>query len=299
MPEYRDVPMPFCYKRNKQKALAGLYGILLGITADQRLRDVEVLFLDAWLKSDAEFKKQGDFLDIQCAIADVLEDGVMTADERDDLLSLLEDVLKYNAPKDDDMERLGELTNLLLGFLQGISADDSIAAAEVEMLNNLLQSSEELLSAWPGNLLYQRLQAILADGVITEAERNDLLELIKQISGQRFTDTGLAVGMATEFFADEGVMSLQGKAVCFTGKFFSNTRFNLEQQAKLLGAEPLKAMSKKVNVLIIGSLANRDWMFTSHGRKIEAAIKNREEGHDIRIINEEDWVRIASEPLAV
>lgn len=125
------------------------------------------------------------------------------------------------------------------------------------------------------------------------------LELIKQISGQRFTDTGLAVGMATEFFADEGVLSLQGKTVCFTGKFFSNTRFNLEQQAKLLGAEPLKAMSKKVNVLIIGSLANRDWMFTSHGRKIEAAIKNREEGHDIRIINEEDWVRIASEPLAV
>ena len=30
----------------------------------------------------------------------------MTADERDDLLSLLEDVLKYNSPKDDDMERL-------------------------------------------------------------------------------------------------------------------------------------------------------------------------------------------------
>ncbi|MDX7612147.1 BRCT domain-containing protein [Aeromonas caviae] len=52
-------------------------------------------------------------------------------------------------------------------------------------------------------------------------------------------------------------------------------------------------------MLIVGSLASRDWMFTSHGRKIEAAIKNREEGHDIRIINEEDWVRIASEPLAV
>jgi len=38
-------------------------------------------------------------------------------------------------------------------------------------------------------------------------------------------------------------------------------------------------------------------MFTSHGRKIEAAIKAKEEGQDIQIINEEDWIRIASEPL--
>ncbi|MGN5037412.1 BRCT domain-containing protein [Aeromonas sp. 74A] len=92
-------------------------------------------------------------------------------------------------------------------------------------------------------------------------------------------------------------MSIQGKTVCFTGKFLSNTRHNLEQQAKLLGAEPAKAITKKVNVLIVGSLASRDWMFTSHGRKIEAAIKAKEEGQDIQIINEEDWIRIASEPL--
>jgi len=100
--------------------------------------------------------------------------------------------------------------------------------------------------------------------------------------------------MATEFFADGNVISLRGKTVCFTGKFLSDTRHNLEQQAKLLGASPVKGVTTNLDVLIVGSLASRDWMFTSHGRKIEAAIKAKEKGQDIQIINEEDWVRISS-----
>lgn len=295
MPEYRDVPISFGRKRNEQKALTSLYGILLGIVSDVRLNETEILFLDTWLKADVEFKKDGDFLDIQCAIRDALEDGVITADEREDLLNLLSDILQYSTAK--NAKKLGEMTELLLGFLQGISADDHLTEAEVGGLAHLLRNNQELLDCWPGNLLASRLRAIAADGVITEEEREDLLELVKQITGQRFTDTGLATGMATEFFADGEVMSILGKRVCFTGKFFSDTRFNLEQQAKLLGAVPVKSMSKKVNVLIIGSLASRDWMFTSHGRKIEAAIRAKDEGLAIQIINEDDWVRIASEPL--
>lgn len=294
MSEYNDAPMAFNYKRNKQKALISLHGILNGITADQRLNETELLFISTWLKSDSEFKKDGDFLDIQEAIHDVLEDGILTSDEKEDLLTLLNDVLQYN---DIEHSNLDALINMLLGFLQGISADSNIVEREVIALNALLLKHRELLASWPGSLLFNRLNDILADGEITEEEREDLLELVKQISGQRFTESGLATGMATEFFADGSVMSLNGKVVCFTGKFLSDTRFNLEQQAKALGASPVKGVTTHLNVLVIGSLASRDWMFTSHGRKIEAAIKAKEKGQDIQIINEEDWVRIASEPL--
>ncbi|MEV3833537.1 BRCT domain-containing protein [Aeromonas allosaccharophila] len=294
MSEYNDAPMAFNYKRNKQKALISLHGILNGITADQRLNETELLFIATWLKSDSEFKKDGDFLDIQEAIHDVLEDGILTSDEKEDLLTLLNDVLQYN---DIEHSNLDALINMLLGFLQGISADSNIVEREVIALNALLLKHRALLASWPGSLLFNRLNDILADGEITEEEREDLLELVKQISGQRFTESGLATGMATEFFADGSVMSLNGKVVCFTGKFLSDTRFNLEQQAKALGASPVKGVTTHLNVLVIGSLASRDWMFTSHGRKIEAAIKAKEKGQDIQIINEEDWVRIASESL--
>lgn len=296
MTEYNDTPIAFNYKRNKQKSLISLHGILNGITADQRLNETEILFLSTWLNSDSEFKKDGDFLDIQEAIHDVLEDGILTSDEKEDLLTLLNDVLQYS---DIEHSNLDALINMLLGFLQGISADSNIVEKEVMALNALLLKHRDLLASWPGGLLFNRLNDILADGEITEDEREDLLELVKQISGQRFTESGLATGMATEFFADGSVMSLKGKVVCFTGKFLSDTRFNLEQQAKALGATPVKGVTTHLNVLIIGSLASRDWMFTSHGRKIEAAIKAKEKGQDIQIINEEDWVRLASEPLDV
>ncbi|MFQ2825647.1 BRCT domain-containing protein [Aeromonas caviae] len=296
MPELYDVPVAFGYKRNKQKALISLNGILSGLTADQRLNETEILFMATWLKSDSEFKKDGDFLDIQDAIRDVLEDGIITADEKEDLLTLLNDVLQYNEIEHDNMDAL---VNMLLGFLQGISADNNIAEQEVIALSSLLLKHRDLLASWPGSLLFNRLNDILADGEITEDEREDLLELVKQISGQRFTESGLATGMATEFFADGELMSINGKTVCFTGKFLSDTRHNLELQAKALGASPVKGITTHLDVLIIGSLASRDWMFTSHGRKIEAAIKAKDKGQDIQIINEEDWVRIASEPLVV
>lgn len=296
MPELYDVPVAFGYKRNKQKALISLNGILSGLTADQRLNETEILFMATWLKSDSEFKKDGDFLDIQDAIRDVLEDGIITADEKEDLLTLLNDVLQYNEIEHDNMDAL---VNMLLGFLQGISADNNIAEQEVLALSSLLLKHRDLLASWPGSLLFNRLNDILADGEITEDEREDLLELVKQISGQRFTESGLATGMATEFFADGELMSINGKTVCFTGKFLSDTRHNLELQAKTLGASTVKGITTHLDVLIIGSLASRDWMFTSHGRKIEAAIKAKDKGQDIQIINEEDWVRIASEPLVV
>lgn len=294
MSEFNDVPKSFGYKRNKQKALISLHGILSGLTADQRLNDTEVLFMATWLKSDSEFKKDGDFLDIQDLIHDVLEDGIITADEKEDLLNLLNDVLQYNEIEHDNMDAL---VNMLLGFLQGISADSNIVEEEVHALRALLLKHRDLLASWPGSLLFSRLNDILADGEITEDEREDLLELVKQISGQRFTESGLAAGMATEFFADGNVMSLRGKTVCFTGKFLSDTRHNLEQQAKLLGASPVKGVTTNLDVLIVGSLASRDWMFTSHGRKIEAAIKAKEKGQDIKIINEENWARVSSESV--
>ncbi|MCP1600703.1 NAD-dependent DNA ligase [Aeromonas caviae] len=295
MPEFYDVPAVFTAKRNKQKLLLGLRGILWGLTADRRLNETEILFLATWLKSNTELNRDRDFQAIQQAVEAVLEDGIITADEKDELYALLQKVFR-DADDDKRPQDTDGVVNLLLGFLQGISADNHLLDKEIALLAHIV-ATDSASVIWPGNLLNKRLQRIIEEGSISDEERGELLGLIKQITGENFTETGLAVGMATKVFADGDVMSIFGKRVCFTGKFFSDTRFNLEQQAKALGAEPVKSMSKMVNVLIIGGLASRDWMFTSHGRKIEAAIKARNEGCNIQIINEEDWVRIASEPL--
>ncbi|MDM5131428.1 BRCT domain-containing protein [Aeromonas piscicola] len=295
MPEFYDVPAVFNAKRNKQKLLLSLRGILWGLTADRRLNETEILFLATWLKSNPELNRDLDFQAIQQAVEVVLEDGIITANEKDELYALLQTVFR-DADDNKRPQDIDGVVNLLLGFLQGISADNQLLDKEIGLLAHIMATDAASLT-WPGNLLNKRLQRIIEEGYISDEERGELLGLIKQITGENFTETGLAVGMATKVFADGDVMSINGKRVCFTGKFFSDTRFNLEEQAKALGAEPVKSMNKMVNVLIIGGLASRDWMFTSHGRKIEVAIKAKNEGCNIQIINEEDWIRIASEPL--
>ncbi len=51
-------------------------------------------------------------------------------------------------------------------------------------------------------------------------------------------------------------------------------------------------MSKEVDYLVIGTLASRDWRFSSHGRKIENAIALQKSGHPIVIINERTWLKL-------
>ncbi|ORQ08960.1 NAD-dependent DNA ligase, partial [Vibrio cholerae] len=102
------------YKRNKEKALKSLQGILSGIQADRRLNPTEVLFLDTWLKTDTAFKKDGDFLDLRDLIEDVLEDGVVEEHELTEIRNLIKDILNYGFR--DGWESDG-LINQLLGFL--------------------------------------------------------------------------------------------------------------------------------------------------------------------------------------
>ena len=41
----------FSFSIERDKALYGLKGILIGLVADQRLNEMELLFLDSWLQS--------------------------------------------------------------------------------------------------------------------------------------------------------------------------------------------------------------------------------------------------------
>ncbi|EGR2837924.1 BRCT domain-containing protein [Vibrio cholerae] len=278
------------YKRNKEKALKALQGILSGIQADKRLNPTEVLFLDTWLKTDSAFKKDGDFLDLRDLIEDVLEDGVIEEHELTEINSLIKDVLHYGFM--DDWETDG-LINQLLGFLQGITADDSINDKEINALHKMLKSHNEVLTTWPGDVIHKRLNKILADGIVDDVERQELLSMLKSICGQHFTDTGCAECFATDYFSDDLTLdSISGLQICFTGKFFAGNRKSVESLAKEYGANVCSSINKQLDLLVIGSMASRDWIYTNHGRKIEAVINNRQSGSLTKIITEQVWFEL-------
>ncbi|PMN64518.1 BRCT domain-containing protein [Enterovibrio norvegicus] len=283
----QPINISFNYKRNKAKAILSLKGILDGINADAKLNDIEILYLRAWKDNDAFSYRDGDFVDIHAQIEDILEDNVITKLELEDMQAMLQDILDYGDLEDGGYE---STVNHLLGFLSGISVDERLNDREIRSLAKLLRSDMNLSSTWPANAIKHRVDEVLADGQVDESERTELLSLIKSISGQSLMDTGLAYGMSADFSTtQDGRLCLQGKSVCFTGKFLSGSRATQQRKALELGGEIKSNVAKNLDILVLGSVASRDWRFSSYGRKIELALGNRLAGARTEIINEETW----------
>ncbi|MEN6586595.1 MAG: BRCT domain-containing protein, partial [Sulfuricella sp.] len=134
-----------------------------------------------------------------------------------------------------------------------------------------------------------RVAQILADGVVTVEEAEDLKETLSQITGG-FLEHGAVSGTATTFPA-ESVHSIQfgGATFCFTGKFIYGSRARCQQATEALGGMCIPDVNQKLHYLVVGALASRDWVNTSFGRKIEKAVQLREAGFPVRIILEENW----------
>lgn len=76
-------------KHNIRKATEHLLGICHGIAADQVLNDSEIHFLATWLKQYPEALAEWPGKTLARRISEILQDGIVTDDERRDLLSTL------------------------------------------------------------------------------------------------------------------------------------------------------------------------------------------------------------------
>jgi NAD-dependent DNA ligase len=287
----QPVNQHFNLRRNKEKAVYGLKGILLGITADQEIDQLELLFLDVWLKEQKYLRNDGDVIDLLDLVGDILSDGVITKDELEELTDLVNDIIKYKK-----IRRAGEESkvNEFIGLLTGVASDNEINNEEIYTLLEWLKCNPEVEDEWPVNIIAKQLLEILEDGVIDQDERDHLLEVVKNITGIRFEESGAAYGMATEFFEDDiAHLAHEDTAFCFTGTFVTGNRKTVQNTAQNKGAIIKSDVTSNVDYLVIGTLASRDWRFTSHGRKIEKALKLKDEGHSIVIINERTWLKHA------
>jgi hypothetical protein len=73
-------------------------------------------------------------------------------------------------------------TENLLGYLQGVVADDHISDLELAKLQEWLIDHAELRHEWPFSELISRLETMISDCVIDEHERAELLEWCADLS---------------------------------------------------------------------------------------------------------------------
>ena len=168
---------------------------------------------------------------------------------------------------------------------------ESKSEIEVLFLDTWLKDNPEILNDWPANIIASRIEAILADGIIMKEEAEDLQETLAQIVGGNIEETGVAGGLSTQLPVDPNpAIEIPDRTFVFTGKFIYGPRSKCQKAIIELGGSVAKNISKSLDYLVIGALASTDWKYTSHGRKIEKAVKYRDSGCRIVIVAEQDWV---------
>lgn len=191
-----------------------------------------------------------------------------------------------------DQRLLKRSCESLIGIATGMLVDGSLSDDEIRFLDTWLADHVELACSWPGEIVYARVREVLADGTITEDERNYLKQTLSDLIGGEFLETGATSGSSTRLPLDtvESV-EIPGKNFCFTGAFIFGTRKACERAVQERSGVALSRIRHDLDYLVIGELASREWAYTSHGRKIEKAVKYKSDGFPILIVSETDWVQ--------
>lgn len=169
----------------------------------------------------------------------------------------------------------------LQGIVFGIMCDEVLTDAEITALKYWTDTHQALKRNYPFDRIYAALQRVLEDGIITEAERNELYGIFRSALNPMESETPYIVSS-----------DLSGKAICLTGDFAAMSRKEMEQFLIAQGAVIKNSISKKLDYLIVGDLGSIMWIQGNYGTKIKKAMEYNEKGADITIIQEKDFMTV-------
>jgi len=288
------------------RAMDRLYGILTGISADYRLKDKEIAELYNWLNIHEYLHHIHPFAGTVSLLRRCLEDGIIDDDEREDIL---EWCLKFH---DGVPECVTAGIRRLHGVLHGIAIDERVSEDELHGLKDWLIDYEIFRDYWPFNDVWQLIETIMDDGVVTKKEEAEFLEFCQGFKECVIDDPKIHDPLYSEAFMKSDSPYLKpfialcdrnseivfsGKAFCFTGPARTGPRRALEDIVELLEGIPYKTVIKNLDYLVIGAQSSPAWAYSTYGRKIEKVIEFRKSGQEISILHENDFIMQASKRL--
>ena len=185
----------------------------------------------------------------------------------------------------------------LLGICKGIECDGVVTQGEAEFLKEWMVANREIADRWPTNMLFSRIMEMLEDRMLDEDEQLELLETLHHITGRDPTKPGQAhAPTSLPLCAPPPLISMPGMLFCFTGKFVTGSRKQIEAMVVTRGAKIKSNPTQDTDYLVIGSVGSTDWIHSTHGRKIEKAVELKAQGFPIAIVSEEHWQAFVSEP---
>lgn len=279
----------FTTRAQLEKSVNSLLGIIEGISIDGAINSSEHDFLRLWLSEHAELQDRHPFNELVPVVQAVMADGVLTQEEREDIIWLCERLrsTEYYDKTTADLQRL----HAILG---GIVADGHISEEELRGLSSWLEDHDHLRTCWPYEEIGSLITTVLADKKIDEVEHKMLKdffsEFIAVLDGRTIVSPSISEGTAlVGLCAVCPEIEFYGSRFCFTGASTRYTRSQLVETVSRLGGEVVPSMSAKVSYLVIGAEGNPCWAYACYGRKVEKAVELRKSGVRLLIVHENDF----------
>ena len=277
------------------KEINNFLGFLEGIILDHTINKKEIYALQVWMERNPEIYCQYPFDHLIHLLGQTVIGSQKLDEEKcKQFVEVIKIFIsgKFYSKNTRDVQRLH-------GLLAGVVCDGTLSIDEAKALNTWMKEHDYL----EDDVFFQEVYTSLRP---VRTKQNDLTDfdiqaLFKQI--KRYVDpddhgtlrTKIETIDNPDFF--KGQLLIENALYCFTG---TSSRFKKKDWKALIennGGKFIDDMTTTVNYLVICNKGNKAWAHVSYGRKFEEAKKWQQQGHDIKIITEDDFIQAIGLPI--
>lgn len=192
---------------------------------------------------------------------------------------------RFNRKSIDDRK-----IDTLIGLSKGLIADGKVDQSEAEFLMNWLAQSGQVCDHPIILNLLEKVGLMLDDGILDNEESMELLNILQKITGEPSELGELTKPTSLPIDHPISPITFHNNTFLFTGTCAFGARKQCQNATETLGGINASGVTKSLNYLVIGSYVTDSWAHESFGRKIEKAMRYRDEGVPLVIVTEEHWV---------
>lgn len=177
----------------------------------------------------------------------------------------------------------------LIGLAQGILADGIVTQAESEMLQSWLRTNQATDNPYVARLLDQ-VERVLEDGVLDEDEGRELHDALMSWTGGGGLDGEESTSASLPLDPNPRIVRIEGNIFVFTGTGVFGTRRMMQDTTIRAGGTVERNVTLRTNYVVLGTYVTSAWAHQSFGRKIEKAMRYRDDNvTGLCIVHEDDW----------
>ena len=256
------------------KSLNTLYGLVMGITCDKVINELEIQRIDEWIREYEKFSDSPPYSEIYPRINEILQDRLITEDEREILIHISQEYLQ-----EESYSKVTLSMQILKGIVEGISCDKKIVLDELDSLKEWMEGNLNLRGNYPYDAILLCIEKIIEDRIITSEEHDELLSLFKEYTNPIEARRDLQIDLAN-------------KSVCLTGNFIHGTKEEIGTIITGKGGFISPNITKKTEILLVGGEGSKAWCYGNFGSKVKKAMEMRSQGIGIEIYGEEDFINM-------